>query len=100
MEKETNKRPVETLRDGAIEVSIWKREGERGSAYNTQRTRSYQDQDGNWQKTNGIPERDLLRAARLDEMAYSSIQKLREQDRLQSMRQEGSRRTRSPDRGR
>ncbi len=75
------RRPVETLRDGAIEVSIWGRETENGTMYNTQRARSYQDQEGNWKRTNAIPERDLLRAGRLDEMAYASIQKLREQDR-------------------
>ena len=75
------KRPVDSMRDGAIEVSIWKRETEKGMAFNTERSRSYLDKDGNWQKTHSIPERDLLRAARLDEQAYSKIQKLRDQDR-------------------
>lgn len=80
------KRPVETLRDGTIEVSIWDRQSENGKMYNTQRARSYQDQEGNWKRTNAIPERDLLRAARLDQMAYASIQKLREHDRTASER--------------
>lgn len=99
------RRPVETLRDGAIEVSIWGRETENGTMYNTQRARSYQDQEGNWKRTKAIPERDLLRAARLDEMAYASIQKLREQDRtprerLDEARQEDKPKRRERDRER
>lgn len=100
MSDEAKNRPIETLRDGAIEVSIWEKQTETGTAYNTQRSRSYQDQEGQWKRTNAIPERDLLRAARLDELAYGSIQKLREQDRLQEMKEEPDRRTRNRDRGR
>lgn len=100
MSEDEKKRPVETLRDGAIEVSIWEKQTETGTAYNTQRSRSYQDQEGQWKRTPAIPERDLLRAARLDELAYGSIQKLREQDRLLEMKEEPARGTRSRDRGR
>lgn len=100
MNDEAKNRPIETLRDGAIEVSIWEKQTETGTAYNTQRFRSYQDQEGQWKRTHAIPERDLLRAARLDELAYGSIKKLREQDRLQEMKVEPDRRTRNRDRGR
>jgi len=74
-------RPIDKHRDGAIEVAIWRRETEKGFVFNTERTRSYLDQDGNWQKTSVIPERDLLKAARLDEKAYETIQRLRETER-------------------
>ncbi len=79
--KEQSRRPIDKHRDGAIEVAIWKRETEKGFVFNTERTRSYVDQDGNWQKTSVIPERDLLKAARLDEKAYETIQMLREKER-------------------
>lgn len=78
------KRPIDKHRDGTLEVAIWRQENDKGEAfYTTERTRSYRDQNGDWQKTHSIPERDLLRAARLDEQAYSSIQLLRDQDRAQ-----------------
>ncbi len=74
-------RPAIKHRDGPIEVAVWRRETDTGPVFNTERTRSYQDQAGNWQKTHSIPERDLLRAAHLDQKAYESIQSMREQDR-------------------
>lgn len=77
----TPKRPIDKHRDGALEVAIWKQEGEKGPFYTTERTRSYQDRNGDWQKSHSIPERDLLRAARLDQRAYETIQQIRNQDR-------------------
>lgn len=79
----TPKRPVEKHRDGALEVAIWKQDSDKRSFYTTERTRAYQDKNGDWKKSHSIPERDLLRAARLDEKAYESIQKIRDQDRAQ-----------------
>jgi len=86
-------RPIDKHRDGAIEVAIWRRKTEKGFVFNTERSRSYLDQDGNWQKTSVIPERDLLKAARLDEKAYETIQMLREREREEVQ-------SRSPDRKR
>lgn len=82
-------RPVASHRDGAIEVAVWKQDnGERGASYNTERTRSFKDKDGNWQKTHVIPERDLLKAARLDEKAYESIQQIRQNEREKYIQQQ------------
>ncbi len=89
-------RPIDKHRDGAIEVAIWRRETEKGFVFNTERSRSYLDKDGNWQKTNVIPERDLLKAARLDEKAYETIQTLREKERDEAQtRSKGRERQRS-----
>lgn len=91
-------RPIEKHHDGAIEVAIWRRDTEKGFVFNTERTRSYLDQDGNWQKTSVIPERDLLKAARLDEKAYETIQRLREKERNEAQtRSTGRKRQRSQD---
>ncbi|MEM5476030.1 hypothetical protein [Pacificibacter sp. AS14] len=79
----TPKRPIDKHRDGALEVAIWKQESDKGPFYTSERTRAYQDNNGDWQKSHSIPERDLLRAARLDQKAYESIQKMRDQDRAQ-----------------
>lgn len=94
MDKKTGNRPIKTVRDGALEVSIWKRETDNGAQFNTERSRSYLDKDGNWKRTSAIPERDLLRAARLDGVAYSKIQKLREQDRTKDNEKSEPRRDR------
>lgn len=73
--------PVAKHRDGAIETAVWEQETDNGLIFNAERTRSYKDKEGNWQKTHVIAERDLLKAARLDQKAYESIQQLRDQNR-------------------
>ena len=88
-------RPAATHRDGSLEVAIWRRDTDKGPVFNTERTRSYQDPDGNWRKTHAIPERELLRAARLDQKAYESILKLREQARSGRLERKPDRRERN-----
>lgn len=73
--------PFAKHRDGALECAIWRRETDSGVVYNTELSRSYKNDQGGWQKTHSISDRDLLRAARLQEQAYSTIQQNREQDR-------------------
>lgn len=87
-------RPIAKHRDGAVEVAIWRRETDNGPVYNTERSRSYRDQDGNWQKTSVIPERDLLKAARLDQKAYESIQQMRDQERAKYVEKQSGRQRR------
>ena len=82
--------PIARHRDGAIEVAVFRNETEKGAVYNTERTRSYQDKDGNWQKTHSFPERDLLKAAKLDEKAYESIQHSRKQSRREYVERQQS----------
>lgn len=77
-DKEEKQRPAIKHRDGLVEVAVWEKKTEKGLIYNTERTRSYQDQDGKWRKSHSIPERDLLKASRLDEKAYESIARLRQ----------------------
>lgn len=78
---QNNNRPVENFRDGAIQVAVWPRQGQNGTFYEIERTRSYKDKDDNWQKTTLISERDMLKARRLEDQAYEAIQRLKEQDR-------------------
>ena len=88
--------PVAKHRDGAVETAVWRRDTDKGPVFNTERTRSYQDKEGNWQKTHAIPERDLLKAARLDQKAYESIQQLRDQERANYVGQQTERDNNSP----
>lgn len=78
---QNNNRPVENFRDGAIQVAVWPHQGQNGTFYEIERTRSYKDKDDNWQKTTLISERDMLKARRLEDQAYEAIQRLKEQDR-------------------
>lgn len=48
MTQQTNSKPVETIRDGAIKASIWKNEGEKGPFYSVKITRTYTDDAGNY----------------------------------------------------
>lgn len=98
-DREDDKRPKLRHRDGLVEVAIWERKTDKGPVYNTERTRSYRDEDGKWKKTHSIPERDLLKSARLEEKAYESIAKLRQQARSGVEGREASRPNRD-DRGR
>ncbi len=100
-QKQDANRPVAKHRDGAVEVAIWRRETDNGPVFNTERSRSYRDQEGNWQSTSVIPERDLLKAARLDQRAYESIQQMRDQERAKYVGQQtGRQRARDQDRER
>ncbi len=72
-------RPVDTLRDGSLKASIWKNETERGVAFNTTFTRSYQTQDGQWAETQSIPSKDLLRHGELSRAAHSRVNELRQE---------------------
>lgn len=99
------KKPYDKHQDGALEIAIWKRDTDKGTLYNTELKRSYKDERGEWQTTHAIPERDLLKAARLQERAYTSIQMAREYDRVQYMEQRQKERSaqardRSQDHGR
>ncbi|WP_282091460.1 hypothetical protein [Epibacterium ulvae] len=98
-DKEESRQPKLRHRDGLVEVAVWERDTEKGTVYNTERTRSFHDSDGNWKKTHSIPERDLLKAARLDQKAYESIAKLKQQAQEGPEKREPRRRQRD-DRGR
>lgn len=97
--REEDRRPKVRHRDGLVEVAIWEKDTDEGLVYNTERTRSYRDEEGKWKKTHSIPERDLLKAARLDQKAYESIARLRQQAQDGPDKREPRRRQRE-DRGR
>ena len=90
--------PVETHRDGRLSAAIWANEGERGPIYNATFAYSYQDRDGNWRDTQSIPAHELLKAANLAQTAYTSVQRLKEQDRaayVQRQQEDGPGRSRT-----
>jgi len=90
------KRPIEEHRDGRLKAAIWENLGEKGKAYNTTLSYSYRDKEGSWRDTNSIPGHELLKAARLAEMAYASVQRLKEQDRAVYIEQQKTGADRGP----
>lgn len=87
-EQNANPKPVDTHRDGRLAVAIWANEGEHGRMYNTTLTYSYQDKEEKWRDTHSIPDHQLLKASRLNEMAYATVQRLKERDRAQYVERE------------
>ena len=72
MTNETQK-PIAKIRDGALEISIWKNLTEIGTYYAADGvTRSYKVGE-DWKKTRSLSNGELLAAARLHELAYTKI---------------------------
>ena len=72
MTNETQK-PIAKIRDGALEISVWKNQTELGTYYAADGvTRSYKVGE-DWKKTRSLSNGELLAAARLHKMAYTKI---------------------------
>ncbi len=76
-----NNKPTETLKDGLLKATIWKNEGDKGSFYRVNLTRSYQDNAEKWHDTDSFSGSELLRIAHLAQKAYDRTTELRQQDR-------------------
>lgn len=82
MTTETNK-PVDKIRDGALVATIWKNpgKGDKPPFYSVEISRSYQDEEGAYHDSHSFSGSELLRAARLMNIAYSEILIHRAKDR-------------------
>jgi multidrug resistance efflux pump len=70
-------RPADTLRDGSLKATIWKRQGESGDFYATDLARTYKDQEGNLRDSRSFGTNDLLRVSELAKTAYHRSNELR-----------------------
>ena len=66
------KKPVHKIRSGALEVAIWKNEGEKGAWYSATPSRSYK-QGEEWKQSDSFGFDDLLTVAKLLDTAHSWI---------------------------
>ncbi|MBL4809397.1 MAG: hypothetical protein JKY43_04990 [Phycisphaerales bacterium] len=80
----SNKKPVDTIRDGSLRAVIWANFGEKGTFYSVQLTRSYQDAESNWHESDSFTNSQLLRVARLAHIAYDEILIRRSNDKAQA----------------
>lgn len=69
--------PAATLRDGNLKATIWQNEGEKGPYFSTDLTRSYRDDDGNFQDTRSFGSNDLLRVSELARQAHQKTVSMR-----------------------
>lgn len=81
MTTSNKKRPVETLRDGALKAAIWKNEGDKGAFFNVTFARTYKDAKDNLKDTDSFSGAQLLRLARLAEQAYARTRELGQEER-------------------
>jgi hypothetical protein len=65
-------KPVQKLRDGAIEVAIWRNDGEKGPFYTVTHRRSYKVGE-EWKDSDSYGTDDLLHLAKLFDLAHSWI---------------------------
>jgi hypothetical protein len=73
MENKEKKLPEKKFRAGAICITIWRNETEKGSYYTAQLDRSYKDKNNDWQRTASMRLSDLPKAALLLNKAYEYL---------------------------
>ena len=73
-EKLMSNQPLSTVRIGGIKATIWENTDDQGIVrYNTTVTRTYLDQDKNWQENNSFSLDDLPRLRLASEQAFAQI---------------------------
>lgn len=83
----TNHKPIDTIRDGSLKATLWKNTGEKGDYYSVRITRTWRDDQGNYHDSDSLSGSELLRVARLANIAYDEIVILRSNDRLADLGQ-------------
>jgi hypothetical protein len=72
MKAEKAQKPVHKIRDGAIEVAMWRNERDDGPWYSVTHRRSYKKGD-RWQDADSYAQGDLLTLAKLLDLAHTWI---------------------------
>ena len=80
-------RPI-NLREGTLNLAIFKNATEKGYAYSSKLTRSYQDKEGQWQETPHLRSQDHLPASNLFRRGHETIRQDRENDRAMQRSQD------------
>lgn len=73
METSERKLPEKKFRAGAVSVTIWRNDSQKGSYCTAQLDRSYKDKNNAWQKTGSLRLGDLPKATLLLNKAYEYL---------------------------
>ena len=74
-------KPIDTIRDGNLKATIWKRFGDNGNFYTVEFSRSDKDEQGEYHDSHSFSGAEPLRRARLANIAYDEILHHRANDR-------------------
>jgi hypothetical protein len=72
--------PAHKIRDGVLQVTIWRNTGDKGNWYSVVPTRSYKQSDDSWKETDSLNADDCLAMAELLREAYAWIKMQRRSD--------------------
>jgi hypothetical protein len=97
MSDQKTNRPVARLRENALTADIWENKHENGLSHNVSFSKSYQDKDGNWQRTSNFGDRDLLSLKHLVSRAHDTVRERQSEQRKEDRPQSRQRRTRTRD---
>jgi hypothetical protein len=73
-------KPAHKIRDGVLQVTIWRNSGEKGNWYSVVPARSYKQGDDTWKETDSLNADDCLAMAELIRDAYAWIKTQRRAD--------------------
>src|SRR5580704_16470100 len=95
--KETNtmSKPAHKIRDGVLQVTIWRNSGEKGSWYSVTKSRSYKKDDDSWNQTDSLNEDDILPMRKLLDLAHTWIVCQKQAD--QKARKDAAKKDAAPD---
>ena len=72
--------PAHKIRNGVLQVTIWRNNGEKGPWYSVIPTRSYKQGDDMWKETDSLGSEDLLAMAKLLDLADTWIMHQKQAD--------------------
>ena len=75
------KQPVRRIGEAGINAAIWENKSKNGTFYNVTISRSYKDQEGNYQKTDNFRKQDLPVLLEFTREAYNGVRQLEHQSR-------------------
>lgn len=69
-----NNSPIQTFRIGSVRAAVWAKQGENGTFHSVTITRTYKDENGDYQDTASYSHPELLAVARVAEQAARYIE--------------------------
>jgi hypothetical protein len=72
--------PAHKLRDGALQVTIWRNHGEKGNWYSVVPSRGYKNGDDVWKETESLGSDDLFAMSKLLSQAHTWIVEAKKAD--------------------
>jgi len=79
MSSKTENKPVEKIRVGSVQLSVFRNDGEKGPYYKAELENSY-NKDGSWHTTSSYSRRDLINLAKAALLADSAFGVLSRQE--------------------